>query len=110
LLKGKCPDEFILSKDLSNYIQQIKRDNSTSCNNISNLLNDLFSEQKDDLLFLVIPCVDQETSRLSGVFWMTSEQQVLYSRYNDVIIHDNTALTNQYFTETLKILTISKRY
>ena len=79
-----------------NYIQRIKRELGNSGSDASTLLNELFAMQKEDPSFIIIPQIDLLTSRLNGVFWMTSEQQMLYNRYNDVILHDNTALTNHY--------------
>ena len=96
LLKPKFPDQFMLSQDLLNYIQRIKRELGNSGSDASTLSNELFAMQKEDPSFIIIPQIDLLTSRLNGVFWMTSEQQMLYNRYNDVILHDNTALTNHY--------------
>ena len=96
LLKPKFPDQFMLSQDLLNYIQKIKRELGNSGSDASTLLNELFTMQKEDPSFMIIPQIDPLTSRLNGIFWMTSEQQMLYNQYNDVILHDNTALTNHY--------------
>jgi len=94
LLKGKFSNQFILSQDLLNYIQKLKREFGND-NDASSLLNDLFTKQKEDPLYLVIPQIDSDF-RLSAIFWMTPDQQMLLTRYNDVILHDNTALTNHY--------------
>jgi len=36
------------------------------------------------------------SDRLGGIFLMTSNQFLLWSRYSDVILHDNTSRTNKY--------------
>uniref|UniRef100_U9SVZ4 SWIM-type domain-containing protein n=1 Tax=Rhizophagus irregularis (strain DAOM 181602 / DAOM 197198 / MUCL 43194) TaxID=747089 RepID=U9SVZ4_RHIID len=84
-----------IKSDIEHYVK-CGREFSNSGSDGATLLNELFIMQKDDPSFIVIPQVDPFTSRLNGIFWMTSDQQMLYSRYNDVILHDNTALTNHY--------------
>ena len=39
---------------------------------------------------------DPVTSLLTHLFWMSPEQQILWLRYHDVIMHDNTCKTNCY--------------
>ena len=40
--------------------------------------------------------INADSDRLCGIFWMTSNQILLWSRYSDVILHDNTSRTNKY--------------
>ncbi|CAG8619737.1 17321_t:CDS:2, partial [Gigaspora rosea] len=40
--------------------------------------------------------IDPITSSLTHLFWMSTEQQILWLRYHDVIMHDNTCKTNCY--------------
>ena len=40
--------------------------------------------------------LDSATGSLTHLFWMTPEQQILWLRYHDVIMHDNTCKTNRY--------------
>jgi hypothetical protein len=63
LLKGKFSDQFILSQ---NYIQKLKREFGND-NDASSLLNDLFTKQKENPLYLVIPRIDSD-SCLSAIF------------------------------------------
>ena len=44
----------------------------------------------------VQPLINADSDRLCGIFWMTSDQILLWSRYSDVILHDNTLRTNKY--------------
>src|SRR3954451_2702115 len=39
---------------------------------------------------------DSVTSSLTHLFWMSPKQQILWLRYHDVIMHDNTCKTNRY--------------
>ena len=39
---------------------------------------------------------DPVTSSLTHLFWMSPEQQILWLRYHDVVMHDNTCKTNRY--------------
>ena len=79
LLKPKFPDQFMLSQDLLNYIQKIKREFGNSGNDGVTLLNELFTMQQEDPSFMVIPLIDPSTFRLNGIFWMTPDQQMLYN-------------------------------
>ena len=79
LLKLKFPDQFMLSQDLLNYIQKIKRELGNSGSDASTLLNELFTMQKEDPSFMIIPQIDPLTSCLNEIFWITSEQQMLYN-------------------------------
>ena len=44
----------------------------------------------------VQPLINTDSDQLCGIFWMTSDQILLWSRYSDVILHDNTSRTNKY--------------
>ena len=40
--------------------------------------------------------INADSDRLCGIFWMTSNQILLWSHYSDVILHYNTSRTNKY--------------
>src|SRR6266498_3255231 len=47
--------------------------------------------------YVVIPYLEGLSNELTGLFWMTSQQRnELWSKFRDVIIHDNTVKTNHY--------------
>ena len=47
--------------------------------------------------YLIISCLEGSSNELTGLFWMTSQQRnKLWPKFRDVVIHDNTAKTNQY--------------
>lgn len=96
LVSPKYDLQYIHSQDMLNFIQKVKRQSADTSNDSAKLLEYLLAKQHDDSLFIVIPRIDMNSLRLTGIFWMSSEQQLLYSKYHDVILHDNTALTNKY--------------
>src|SRR5437588_2647074 len=58
----------------------------------------------------VQPLINADSDRLCGIFWMTANQILLWSRYSDVILHDNTSRTNKYnYLLSLFILVDSDR-
>ncbi|CAB4380087.1 unnamed protein product [Rhizophagus irregularis] len=60
------------------------------------LLKFLLKKQKEDPTMFVQPLINADSDRLCDIFWMTSNQILLWSRYSDVILHDNTSSTNKY--------------
>jgi hypothetical protein len=74
LLEPKYQNQFMLSQDLSNYIQKAKRDKADIYNDFARLLENLLAQQQEDPLMLVIPQIDLITLHLSGIFWMNSKQ------------------------------------
>lgn len=96
LLQPLFPDQLFLTQDLSNAIQKIKRKHQIVGSDASCLLKFLLKKQKEDPTMFVQPLIDADSDRLCGIFWMTSNQILLWSRYSDVILHDNTSRTNKY--------------
>jgi len=60
------------------------------------LLKFLLKKQKEDPAIFVQLLINADSDRLCGIFWMTSDQILLWSRYSDIILHDNTSRTNKY--------------
>ena len=96
LVSPKYDFQYIHSQDMLNFIQKVKRQFVDTSNDSVKLLEYLLAKQHDDSLFIVIPRIDMNSLRLTGIFWMSGEQQLLYNKYHDVVLHDNTALTNKY--------------
>src|SRR5436190_23229277 len=63
---------------------------------VSNLLKYLLNQQKEEPTMFVQPLINADSNRLCGIFWMTANQIILWSRYSDVVLHDNTSRTNKY--------------
>ncbi|RIA96809.1 hypothetical protein C1645_814845 [Glomus cerebriforme] len=82
---------------LSNAIQKIKRKHQIIGLDASCLLKFLLKKQKEDLTIFVQPLINVNNDRLCGIFWITSNQILLWSHYSDIIIlYDNTLRTNKY--------------
>ena len=56
----------------------------------------LLEYQTRDPEWFVKPLIDDTSNRLIGVFWMSPEQRERWTKFYDIIIHDNTARTNKY--------------
>ena len=60
------------------------------------LLKRLYDKKDKDPRWIISMKLDSVTGSLIHIFWMTPEQQILWLRYHDVIMHDNTCKTNRY--------------
>jgi hypothetical protein len=92
LLQPKYPDRVFLTQDLGNAIQKIKQ--KKGLNNLgdaASLLMKLLELQANDPAWFVKPLIDETSNRLIGIFWMSPEQRERWSKFYDIIIHDNTA-------------------
>jgi hypothetical protein len=96
LLQPLFPDQLFLTQDLSNAIQKIKREKKINGTDASQLLKFLLNQQKEEPTMFVQPLINVDSNRLCGVFWMIANQIILWSRYSDVVLHDNTSRTNKY--------------
>src|SRR5436190_9588735 len=89
------PNSFFYSKSIK-CDSKIKRKHQIIGSDASHLLKFLLKKQKEDPAMFVQPLINADSDRLCGIFWMTSNQILLWSRYSDVILHDNTSRTNKY--------------
>ncbi|GBC51893.2 protein FAR1-RELATED SEQUENCE 5-like [Rhizophagus irregularis DAOM 181602=DAOM 197198] len=97
LLQPKYPDRVFLTQDLGNAIQKIKQEKGlNNLGDAASLLMRLLELQADDPAWFVKPLIDDTSNRLIGIFWMSPEQRERWSKFYDIIIHDNTARTNKY--------------
>ena len=96
MLQLLFPDQIFLTQDLSNAIQKIKREKQIAGSDASQLLKFLLNQQKEEPMMFVQPLINVDSNRLCGIFWLTANQIILWSRYSDVVLHDNTSRTNKY--------------
>ena len=96
LLQPKYPERVFLTQDLGNAIQKIKRNHNLQSGDASSLLAKLLQLQSENSSWFVKPWIDDTSNRLIGLFWMSPQQRECWLRFNDIIIHDNTARTNKY--------------
>ena len=105
ILEHDYPDHPIYRKDLYNAVCQIRRKNNPGEGDASKMLQ-LLLEWKDlDPLWIIKPCLDPVSRRLTSLLWMSPAQRELYSKFNDVVIVDTTYNTNR-FQMMLCIITV----
>ena len=56
----------------------------------------LEQKKKDDDEFSYFVNINPSTNELESVIWMCYEQKLSYSRFNDIIVYDNTYKSNRY--------------
>ncbi|CAG8841949.1 17737_t:CDS:2, partial [Gigaspora margarita] len=97
LLKSKFPKIKIYQKNLYNAIQAAKNYlNKRIEFDASNLMRYLYSKRTEDLQWFVESRFDEPECRLSGLIWLSPNQQNLWTRYYDIIFLDTTSCTNKY--------------
>lgn len=82
--------------DLYNTIQKFRREITPGEDDAGMLLKRLNEKKAEDPRWFVLMRFDPVTSSLTHLFWMSPEQQILWLRYHDIIMHDNTCKTNRY--------------
>ena len=60
------------------------------------LLKRFYDKKMEDPRWVISIKIDPVTSSLTHLFWISPEQQILWLRYYDVIMYDNTCKTNRY--------------
>ncbi|CAB4473778.1 unnamed protein product [Rhizophagus irregularis] len=76
--------------DLYNAIRSFRREATPGEEDTGLLLKRLYDKKTEDPRWVILMKVDPVTSSLTHLFWMSPEQQILWLRYHDVILHDNT--------------------
>jgi MULE transposase domain len=82
--------------DLYNAINKFYREATPGEEDAGTLLKRLYDKKDEDPRWVITMKLDSATGSLTHLFWMTPEQQILWLRYHDVIMHDNTCKTNRY--------------
>jgi len=86
----------IYRPDLYNAINKFRREAMPGEEDAGTLLKRLYDKKDEDPRWVISMKLDSVTGSLTHLFWMTPEQQILWLRYHDVIMHDNTCKTNRY--------------
>jgi hypothetical protein len=86
----------IYRRDLYNAISKFRRESTPGEEDTGLLLKRLHDKKTEDPRWVVSMKFDPITSSLTHLFWMSPEQQILWLRYHDVVMHDNTCKTNRY--------------
>ena len=90
MLQSLFSNQLFLTQDLTNAIQKIKREKKIVGSDASHLLKFLLKQQKEEPMMVVQPLINVNSNRLSSIFWMMANQILLWSRYSDIILHNNT--------------------
>src|SRR6266496_3238870 len=91
LLEALFPDKIINKKDLSNVIQQFKKQAKPNKNDACQMLTNLYLKKDDDPRWIIKPRFDSEERRLNSLFWMFPNQVDAYGRYHDIVIVNTTS-------------------
>jgi hypothetical protein len=74
LLTALFSDKVINKKDLSNAIQQFKKQVKPIKNDACQMLTNLYLKKDDDLRWITRPRFDSGERRLNSLFWMSPDQ------------------------------------
>ncbi|CAG8743116.1 7626_t:CDS:2, partial [Racocetra fulgida] len=97
LLKGKFPGRKVYQKALYNAIQVAKKKLVTRVEfDAADLMKQLYSRRAEDSRWFVEAKFEKNERRLCGLVWLSPEQQILWTRYHDVLFFDTTSRTNKY--------------
>ncbi|CAG8838814.1 33622_t:CDS:2, partial [Gigaspora margarita] len=97
LLKGKFPGQTIHKKNLYKAIQNAKKKLPLS-NELDalNLLSYMYDLKTNDPRWFVEARFDGPERRLCSLIFLSPEQQVIWTRFHDIIFFDTTSRTNKY--------------
>ena len=80
--------------DIYNFIYQFEGGLKERELDSEEFLKILEQFKNDNTNFFYHADINEETKRLERVMWMFPEQHMNYSRFNDVVVFDNTYKTN----------------
>src|SRR4051794_10445679 len=96
LLVALFPNKIINKKNLSNAIQQFKKQANPSKNDACQMLIELYLKKNNDPRWIIKPRFNSEERGLNSLFWMSPDQVNSYRRYHDIVIIDTTSKINQF--------------
>lgn len=96
ILKKKYSWHVFHKQDVYNSIYKLHENCQDGDLDSGSLLNNLFEKMTENPDWKVFVHHFGNERHLSGVFWMSPEQQDLYQRFHDVLLSDNTCKTNKY--------------
>lgn len=100
LLRVKWPGQIIDPRTITNAIQNIKRSWTSPVSlpptpEVTRLFDILQERQsKEDDFFVRFQLDDDQ--KLTRIFWIDRSQRLLYNRYRDCLVSDNTSRTNRF--------------
>ncbi|GET01574.1 protein FAR1-related sequence 5-like [Rhizophagus clarus] len=110
LLVALFPDKVINKKDLSNAIQQFKKQAKPSKIDACQMLTELYLKKDEDPRWIIKPRFDVGERRLNSLFWMSPDQINAYGKYNDIVIIDTTSKTNQFDMILMLVIVVDNNF
>ena len=97
ILKEEFGDQVTwVYNDIYNFIYQLEGGLEKRELDSEELLKILEQFKDDNTEFFYFADINENTKRLERVIWMFPEQRMNYSRFNDVVVFDNTYKTNRF--------------
>lgn len=96
ILKEKFPFHPMFSEDLYAEIQKHRPSTDALKDDVAHFYEYLISRKNEDPRWFIEATWEKESNMLTGLFWMSPEQILLWCEFNEVIGHDNTAGTNRF--------------
>ncbi|EXX56200.1 hypothetical protein RirG_218330 [Rhizophagus irregularis DAOM 197198w] len=110
LLVASFPNKVINKKDLSNAIQQFKKQVKPIKNDACQILTELYLKKDDDPRWIIKSRFDHRERRLNSLFWMSPDQVNAYERYHDIVIVDTMSKTNQFDMILMLIIVVDNNF
>ncbi|CAB4438645.1 unnamed protein product [Rhizophagus irregularis] len=110
LLVALFSDKVINKKDLSNAIQQFKKQVKPSKNDACQMFTELYLKKDDDPRWIIKPYFDVGERRLNSLFWMSPDQVNAYGKYHDIVIIDTTSRTNQFDMILMLVIVVDNNF
>ncbi|CAG8576463.1 16725_t:CDS:2 [Cetraspora pellucida] len=96
ILKQKYSFHPVFSKDLYKEIQKYKPTAQFNQGDAARFYEELLTKQCQDPRWFVEVTWEVETSTLTGIFWMSLDQIILWHKFSESIDYDNISGTNRY--------------
>ena len=96
VLQNKNPGKYIHDRNVYNLVNSIWRQKNHAKSDAGSMYINLMKQQQENPAFHVDAQFEGEDNHLVRLCWMRPEQQVLWSRFHDIILLDTTAKTNRF--------------
>jgi hypothetical protein len=96
VLQHKNPDKYIHNRNVYNLVNSMRREQNHAKSDAGSMYLDLMMQKQEDPTFYVDAQFEGQDNHLVRLCWMRPSQQVLWSRFHDIILLDTTAKTNRH--------------
>lgn len=105
LLKAMNINKTVLSRDVHNEVQKVKKQKRQIEGDASALIKILQHDKECDP-GMVLDWDVNEHNELTRVMWMSSNQVILWLKYHDVVVCDTTSATNRWKMPLLLLVVV----